>query len=189
MNLFSRGCESRQAAYLAGADRISARERVALEAHAASCTECADALRNGRLVDIALRGAFASLRERRAIVAPGRVRLAVGAVAARPSPWQRAPRLFGRLAEVSVMVGVTLLAVGTSFEPPSAPSSSLPITQTMTQERVRGQAPLDEIEYLRWVRLVKSSDTPTVSGSARLLMGGFDSNPLEIQKTPASPRF
>jgi hypothetical protein len=188
MKLFSRGCESRQAAYLAGAERLGARERVALEAHAASCTECADALRYGRPVDIAIRGAFASLRERRTIVAPGRVRLAVGAVPARPSPWQRAPRLFGLLAEVSVMVGVTLLAVGTSFEPPSAPSSSLPVTQTMAQERVRGQAPVDEIDYLRRVKLVNSNDTPTVSTATRLLMGAFDSDPVEIQKTP-SPRF
>ncbi|TMF83441.1 MAG: hypothetical protein E6I18_00125 [Chloroflexi bacterium] len=188
MRLFSRGCESRQAAYLAGADRLGARERLALEVHAGSCTECADALRNGRPVDTALRGAFASLRERRTIVAPGRVRLAVGSVVARPNPWERAPRVFGRLAEVSVMVGVTLLAVGTSFEPPSAPSSSLPVTQTMAQERSRGQAPLDEIDYLRWVRLVKSNDTPTVSTATRLLMGAFDSDPVEIQKTP-SPRF
>src|SRR5712691_8449282 len=55
MKLFSHGCESRQAAYLVGADRLGAEERIALEAHAASCAECADALRNGRPVDAAPR--------------------------------------------------------------------------------------------------------------------------------------
>jgi len=97
--------------------------------------------------------------------------------------------LFGRLAEVSVMVGVTLLAVGTSFEPSSEPSSSIPTTRTMAQEHVRGQATFDEIDYLRLVRVVKSSDTATVSAAARLLMDAFDTDPVEIQKTPASPRF
>src|SRR4029077_20028563 len=105
MRLFSRGCESREAAYLVGADRLDARERVALEAHAASCVDCADALRNARPVDIALRGAFAPLRERRTTIAPGRVRLAVGPrSAAATNAWLRAPRFFARLVEVSVMV-------------------------------------------------------------------------------------
>src|SRR5712691_10424022 len=99
MKLFSHGCESRQAAYLVGADRLGAEERIALEAHAASCAECADALRNGRPVDAALRSAFAPLRERRTIVAPGRVRLVVGPRSAAKNPWLRAPRFFGRLAE------------------------------------------------------------------------------------------
>src|SRR5438045_3445479 len=98
MRLFSRGCESRQAAYLVGADRLGARDRIALEAHAASCADCADALRNSRPVDAALRGAFAPLRERRTIIAPGRVRLAVARrSAAAPNPRLHGPRFFGRL--------------------------------------------------------------------------------------------
>src|SRR5438093_13044591 len=124
MKFFSRGCESREAAYLVDASRLGARERIALEAHAASCAECADALRNGRPVDAALRGAFAPLRERRTIIAPGRVRLAVGPrSAAATNPWLRMPRVFGRLAEVSVMVGVTLFAVGSSLGPTTSTSS------------------------------------------------------------------
>jgi anti-sigma factor RsiW len=189
MRLFSRGCGSRQAAYLVGADRLGARERIELEAHAASCVECADALRNARPMDVALRGAFAPLRERRTMIAPGRVRLAVGprSVAA-TNPWLRAPRLFARLAEVSVMVGVTLFAVGTSLDPSS--SSSLTPTQSVVREYFRAQPPLGEIDYVRWLRLVKADASSTVSDSQRLPMGGrFDYEPVEVAKGPgASPR-
>src|SRR2546430_15069172 len=112
MKLFSRVCESRQMAYLAGADRLDARERIALVAHAASCADCADALRNSRPVDAALRGAFAPLRERRTMIAPGRDRLAVGPrSAAATNPWLHVPRFFGRLAEVSGRVAVKQFVV------------------------------------------------------------------------------
>src|SRR5438067_10455367 len=108
MRLFSRSCEFRQAAYLVSADRLNAGERIALEAHAASCVQCADALRTGRSVDAALRGAFSPLRERRTLLAPGRVRLAVGPRGPATDPWFLAPGCFGRLAEVSVALGVEL---------------------------------------------------------------------------------
>ena len=189
MKFFSRGCESREAAYLVYASRLGARERIALEAHAASCAECADALRNSRHVDAALRGAFAPLRERRTIIAPGRVRLAVGPrSAAATNPWLRAPRFFGRLAEVSVMVGVTLFAVGTSLDP--SPSSSLTPTPSVVQGYFRGQPPLGEIDYVRWLRLVKADASSTVTDPTRLPMGGrFDYEPVEFAKGPgASPR-
>lgn len=191
MKLFSRGCESRQAAYLVGADRLGARERVELEAHAASCVECADALRNARPVDAALRGAFGPLRERRTMIAPGRVRLAVGPrSAAATNPWIRAPRFFARLAEVSVMVGVTLFAVGTSLDPSTPSSSSLTPTQSVVREYFRAQPPLSEVDYVRWLRLVKADASSTVSDSQRLPMGGrFDYEPVEFAKGPgASPR-
>ncbi len=190
MNLFSRGCESRQAAYLLGADRLSARERIALETHAASCAECADALRNGRPVDVALRGAFAPLRERRTIIAPGRVRLAVGPrSAAATNPWLRAPRFLGRLAEVSVMVGVTFFAVGTSLDPSTRPTSLTP-THSIVQEYFRAQPPLGDIDYVRWLRLVKADASSTVSDPTRLPMGGrFDYDPVEYEKgSGALPR-
>src|SRR2546428_13507615 len=103
MKLFSHGCEYRQAAYLAGADRLGARERIVLEAHARTCPDCADALRNGRPVDIAPRGAFAPLRDRRPMIAPGRVRLALGPSGGPPHRARPAPRLFRPLAEVSAM--------------------------------------------------------------------------------------
>jgi hypothetical protein len=190
MKLFSRGCDSRQAAYLAGADRLGARERVALEAHAATCADCADALRNGRTVDVALRGAFASLRERRTIIAPGRVRLAVGPrSAAATNPWLRAPRFFGRLAEVSVMVGVTFFAVGSSLGPTTQPSS-LTSNRSVVQEYFRAQPPIGEIEYMRWLRLLKADASTTVSDPTRLPMGGrFDYDPVEFAKgSGVSPR-
>jgi hypothetical protein len=183
MRLFSRGCASREAAYLVGADRLDVHKRVRLEAHAASCAECADALRYGRPIDSALRGAFAPLRERRTTIAPGRVRLALGPrSAAASNPWLRAPRLFGRFAEVSVMVGVTLFAVGTSLEPATRPSSIAP-THSIVQEYFRAQPPLGDIDYVRWLRLVKDDAPSTATDPTRLPMGGrFDYDPVEFEK-------
>ena len=189
MRLFSHGCESRQAAYLAWADRPGVGERIALEAHAASCVECADALRSGKRVDAALRGAFSPLRDRRTIIAPGRVRLAVGPRSTATNPWLRAPRFFGRLAEVSVMIGVTLFAVGATLDP-SARQSTSTATHSVVQGNLRGQPPVGDIDYLRWIRLNKPDDSPAVSDQTRLPMGGrFDGDPVEIQKAPgAVPR-
>jgi hypothetical protein len=189
MNLFSRGCESRESAYLIAADRLGPRERFALEMHAASCVECADALRNGRPVDAALRGAFAPLRERRTIIAPGRVRLAVGPrPIAATNQWLRAPRFFGRLAEVSVMVGVTLFAVTSSmdFSTRQAPSSP----RSVVQDYFQGQPPLVDINYVRWLRLVKVDvSSPSVADPTRLPAGGrFDYDPVEIARGSVSPR-
>jgi anti-sigma factor RsiW len=191
MKLFSRDCESRQTAYLAGADRLGARERIALEAHAATCADCADALRNSRPIDAALRGAFAPLRERRTIIAPGRVRLAVGPrSAAATNPWLRAPRFVGRLAEVSVMVGVTLFAVGSSLGPTTSSTSSLTSTHSVLQQYFRAQPPLGEVDYVRWLRLLKADASSTVSDPTRLPMGGrFDYDPVEFAKgSGVSPR-
>ena len=191
MKLFSRVCESRQAAYLAGTDRLGPRERIAIEAHAATCADCADALRNSRPVDAALRGAFAPLRERRTIIAPGRVRLAVGPrSAAATNPWLRMPRVFGRLAEVSVMVGVTLFAVGSSLGPTTSSTSPLTSTHSVVQEYFRAQPPVGEVDYVRWVRLVKADASSTVSDPTRLPMGGrFDYDPVEFAKgSGVSPR-
>ena len=191
MKFFSRGCASSEAAYLVDAGQLGARERIALEAHAASCPDCADALRSSRPVDAALRGAFAALRERRTIIAPGRVRLAVGPTApATTNPWLRAPRVLGRLAEVSVMVGVTLFAVGTSLEPATRSSSPLTSTPSVVQSTFRGEIPFGDIDYVRWVRLVKADASSTASDPTRLPMGGrFDYDPVEFAKGPgASPR-
>jgi hypothetical protein len=190
MRLIWDGCESREAAYLAGTDRLDARERVALEVHAARCAECADALRNGRPVDAALRGAFAPLRERRTIIAPGRARLAVGPRSAATNPWLGVHRFFGRLTEVTVMVGVTLFAVGSSLESSTREPVSAPVTHSVIQEYFRAQPPSAEIDYLRWLKLVRPDDPPTAPNPTRLPMGGrFDGDPVEIQKgLGASPR-
>lgn len=191
MRFFSRGCESREAAYLVDASRLGARERMALEAHALTCADCADALRFGRPVDAALRGAFTALRERRTIIAPGRVRLAVGPTKAPEArnPWLRAPRFVGRLAEISVMVGVTLFAVGTSLEP-STNSSTLRSTPSVVQSYFRAQPPVREIDYVRWLRLVKPDASSTLSDPTHFPMGGrFDYDPVEFDQGPsASPR-
>ena len=191
MKFFSRGCESSESAYLVAADRLGPRERVALETHAASCLDCADALRNSRPVDAALRGAFAPLRERRTIIAPGRVRLAVGPRAtAATNPWLRAPRFFGRLAEVSVMVGVTLFAVTSSMDFSSRPAPATTSPRSVLQDYFRAQPPLGDIDYVRWLRLVKvDASSPSVADPTRLPAGGrFDYDPIEIARGSVSPR-
>jgi len=191
MRLLMRGCEFRQSAYLVGADRLGARERVALEAHARTCAECADALRNSRPVDIVLRGAFAPLRERRTIIAPGRVRIAVASGGEAPNRWLPLPRLFSRLTEVSVMLAVTMFAVGSSLEPSTRPASPLSPTNSVVQEYfLHARPPLDEIELLRWPKLVRADDSSTVSDTRRLPSGGrFDTEPVDIVRaTGTSPR-
>ena len=183
MKIFARSCESLEAAYLAGALPLDPRERLVLEAHAASCAECADVLRNTRPVDVALRDAFGPLREHRTIIAPGRVRLAVGPTAApTTSPWLRAPRFVGRIAEVSVMVAVTIFAVTTSLEPSTRPTSIAP-THSVVQEYFRSQPPLGDIDYVRWLRLVKVNVSPLAPDPTRLPMGGrFDYDPVEVEQ-------
>ena len=191
MNFFSRGCASRETAYLIAADRVGPGERLALEAHAASCVECADALRSSGSVDAALRGAFAPLRERRTIIAPGRVRLAVGPRAtAATNPLLRAPRLFGRLAEVSVMIGVTLFAVTSAMDFSTRPSPGTTSPRSVVQDYFRAQPPLADKDYVRWLRLVKvDASSPSVAAPTRLPVGGvFDVEPAEIAKGPVSPR-
>ncbi|MEK6207666.1 MAG: hypothetical protein AABM32_08495 [Chloroflexota bacterium] len=188
MKLIWGGCESREAAYLAGADRLGARDRAALEAHAMTCVECADALRNGRPVDAALRSAFAPLRERRTIIAPGRVRLAVAPRSLPVSPWLRVPRIFSRLIEASVMVSVTLFAVGSSLESSTVQAPPMTPTHSVVQDYFRAQPPIDELNYFRWLRLVKTDVSPTVSDSVHLPAGGrFDGDQVEIVKERTAP--
>jgi hypothetical protein len=169
MNLFARGCKSHQA-YLALPARLGPRERVDLEVHALCCAECADALRNGRPLDVALRDAFAPLRERRTIIAPGRVRLAVRSTYSRPNQWWlRVPRLLGRLSEVSIMVGVALLAVGSSLDWSTKQPAATMASQSVVQQ-LRVEPPSAEIDYLRWLRLGKSDANlfdPTLSAGGR----------------------
>ena len=80
------------------------------------------------------------------------------------------------------MVGVTLFAVGTSLDPGTRPSSITP-TRSVVQEYFRSQPPLGEIDYVRWLRLVKADASSTVSDSTRLPMGSrFDYDPVEYEK-------
>ncbi|TMG41789.1 MAG: zf-HC2 domain-containing protein [Chloroflexi bacterium] len=108
MTLMSRSCRIAQdqiVAVLAGS--VDPRDRRALDAHAARCYRCADALRDAVATHVALGRAFAPLRAAHTLVAPGRVRLAL-----RPAPVSRGPfaPLFGlatRLAEGTVALGVS----------------------------------------------------------------------------------
>jgi hypothetical protein len=164
-------CEHREAASLAAANGAGPRERAAIEAHAKICADCADALRNIRSIDTALRGAFAPLRERRTIIAPGRVRLAVGARASAPNVWLDVPRWFGRLTKVSVMFAATLFAIGGSLEfatPQSVPPAA---THSVIQNYFRSQ-PHGESDSLRWLRLVKTNDFSTASDTMPIPLGG-----------------
>ena len=87
------------------------------------------------------------------------------------------------------MVGVTLFAVGTSLGPSTQPSSLTP-TQSVVREYFRAQPPIGEIDYMRWLRLVKADASSNVSDPTRLPMGGrFDYDPVEYSQGPsASPR-
>ncbi|HEV8534977.1 MAG TPA: hypothetical protein VGR87_04550 [Candidatus Limnocylindria bacterium] len=187
--MFARSCGSWQLPYAAAAEGLPLRDRLDLEAHAVGCPECADALRNAGPIDSALRGAFASLRERRAMLAPGRVRVALGPRRLERQAWLRAPAFFIPLAKVSVMLGVTMFVIGGSIAPeltvPPAPPEAVQVYN-------RPQPPFDEINYLRWVRLTTRLDPVPTNASlpTRLPDGGrFDVEPVEIQMAPTqSPR-
>src|SRR2546425_2134964 len=139
MKLFARGCGLSQLPYTARAEDLSIRDRFEIEAHAASCPECAAALREVHSVDAALRSAFGPLRERRATLAPGRVRLALNSRRVERSTFVRVPRFFGRLAEVSVMVGVTLFVIGGAGRKP--PAGGPPHPRAGSPEKFLQQAP------------------------------------------------
>jgi hypothetical protein len=164
------------------------RDRFDIETHAASCPECAAALQDAHSVDTALRRAFAPLRERRATLAPGRVRLALNSRRVERSTLFRVPRFFGRLAEVSVMVGVTLFVIGGSVEYPQSVAPQHP--RSVIQEYFRRQPPTNEIDYFRWLRLNRIDDASIVSDPVRFPDGGrYDFDPVEFVQAPtASPR-
>jgi hypothetical protein len=185
MRLFARGCGALQLPYTAPADELSVRDRLDLESHAAGCPECASALRDLHVVDVALRRAFAPLRERRTMLAPGRVRLALAAPRVERATWFQVPSFFGRLAEVSVMVGVTLFTINGSLPDDRTVA---PEPRSVIQEYFRAQPPTDEIEYFRWLRLRPEVSTP-VRDAVRLPVGGrYDVEPVEIVAPRSSPR-
>ena len=188
MKLFARGCGLSQLPYTTRAEDLSIRDRFDIEAHAATCPECAAALRDVHAVDAALRSAFGPLRERRAMLAPGRVRLALNSRRVEPSTLFRVPRFFGRLAEVSVMVGVTLFVIGGSVEYPQSVAPQQP--RSVIQEYFRKQPPTDELDYFRWLRLNRTESAKVVSEPVRFPDGGrYDFDFVEPVRAPtASPR-
>jgi len=187
MRFFSLGCGYGQRAYLATAEALSPVDRLDLELHAASCVECAQALRDAGAVDAALKQAFAPLRARRATLAPGRVRIAVGPPRRDPrSGWLRAPAFFARIAEISVALGVTLFAV---TGPAEVPQAAAPQPRSVIREYFRAQPPFDEVDYFRWVRLARPAAAIARDGT-RLPVGGlFDVEPTEVVAArTANPR-
>jgi hypothetical protein len=182
-----RGCPSAQMSYVSATGEMTIRERLDLETHAAACPECADALREARRVDRALRAAFAPLAERRAILAPGRVRMALGPTAPRRANWLRAPAFFGRLAEVSVAVGIALFAITGTVEEPR--STANPVVHSVIQDYFRSLPPRDDINYFRWLRL-QPAPVAQRADPVRLPVGGrFDVEPDEIvTRSTSTPR-
>ena len=187
MRLFTQGCRSAQVSYVSAMGEMTIRERLDLETHAATCPDCADALRQARRVDRALRLAFAPLAERRAILSPGRVRMAVGPAARRRADWLRAPAFFARLAEVSVAVGVALFAITGTVEEPRATVD--PVPHSVIQDYFRSLPPRDDINYFRWLRL-QPAPAAERADPVRLPVGGrFDVEPDEIvTRSTSTPR-
>jgi anti-sigma factor RsiW len=180
MNLFARGCRSWQLPYTAAIDGLSPRQRLELEAHAMSCVECADALRHAFKVDAALHRAFAPLRERRAQLAPGRVRLAANQLPRSSSAWLRAPAFFARLGEFTVAFGVAMFAItGTLGELNQARAPQPPAVTAQPPRTVVSNEQID-VDYVR----LRAQD----ERKARAFTSRYDDEPVEIV-IPMSPRF
>ena len=80
------------------------------------------------------------------------------------------------------MVGVTLFAVGSSLGPTTS-TSSLTSSHSVVQEYFRGQPPVGEVDYVRWLRLVKADASSIVADPTRFPMSGrFDYDPVEFAK-------
>ena len=186
MKLFRRECSSAERLTAAVAGELSDREWSEVETHATSCADCADRLRDAVAVDIALTRAFAPLRSRRTMLAPGRVRMALGpAPEKRTSRWLRVPALFARLAEVSVAAGVVLFAVTTSVEAPS--QTVAPQPRSVINEYFRSRPPTEDIDYFRWLRLQPAARADVAADPVRLPVGGrFDVEQVETVINPTS---
>jgi hypothetical protein len=186
MKLFTRGC-SEHLPYAAATGELSLRERLDLEVHATTCLDCTDALRDGAILDRALHLAFAPLAQRRAALAPGRVRLALGPAATTRRSLLRAPALIARLAEVSVAVGIALFAMTGTIEEPQAVVDAAP--HSVIQDYFRSLPPRDDIDYFRWLRL-QPAPSAERADPVRLPVGGrFDVEPAEIvTRTTSTPR-
>ena len=183
MNFFGRACSGGRFPYLAATGELSPRERLEFEAHAASCPRCTEALRDGVALDIALRRAYTPLARRRALLAPGRVRVALGPPPRR-APFWRMPALVARLAEVSVALGVTMFVLSGSLEePPAAVRDQAP--RSVIQEYFRGVPPTDDVKYFRWLRL-QPAPVARVEPVRFPAGGRYDVDPVEILALPTS---
>ena len=88
------------------------------------------------------------------------------------------------------MIGVTLFAVTSSMDFSSRPTPTTTSPRSVVQDYFRGQAPVADIDYVRWLRLVKvDASSPSLADPARLPAGGrFDVEPVEIARGSVSPR-
>src|SRR3989442_2862374 len=137
MTLMSRSCRIAQdqiVAVLAGS--VDPRDRRALDAHAARCYRCAEALRDAVATHVALGRAFAPLRAAHTLVAPGRVRLALRPAPARPGPFAELFGLGTRPAEATVALGVSAFILSSAVagmapsepaRPPAGPSDGVAV--------------------------------------------------------------
>src|SRR5437667_144492 len=153
MTLMSRSCRIAQdqiVAVLAGS--VDPRDRRALDAHAARCYRCADALRDAVATHVALGRAFAPLRAAHTLVAPGRVRLAL-----RPAPASPFAPLFGlatRLAEGTVALGVSAFILSSAVAG-MAPGEPAPAPAEQSDGvAVHVSRSFDDTQFFyRWVRI------------------------------------
>jgi len=83
------------------------------------------------------------------------------------------------------MVGVTLFAVGTSLDSMTRQAPSTTTTHSVVRDYFRAQPPPGEIDYVRWLSLLKVDASSTASDPVG---GGFDYDPVEFAKGPGAPR-
>ncbi len=170
------GChaaEQRIAALVTG--ELDAGGRLELEAHAARCLRCDEALRDAALVSTMLDRIYAPLRKRSTLLSPARVRLAVRAPEPALAPsWLRIGML-GRLSEATMALGFAALLLGGTLDAPVPVSPVSP--PSVLREYFRAQPPADDQGYLRWMRL-HAPAVPDAVSPVRLPAGGiFDGEP------------
>ncbi len=127
-------------------------ELLEVEAHAARCRHCADALADLRATAVALSRAYAPLRSATIDLSPDRARLA--ARAPLPAPLAvRVARLTTRVSEIALAAAVTAFAfVGAaSVAPRPAVVGDEQAPETLQLTRVTTR--LDDATFARWLRL------------------------------------
>ena len=155
MTLMSRSCRIAQdqiVAVLAGS--VDPRDRRALDAHAARCYRCGDALRDAVATHVALGRAFAPLRAAHTLVAPGRVRLALRPAPASPGPFAPLFGLATRLAEGTVALGVSAFILSSAVAG-MAPGEPAPAPAEQSDGvAVHVSRSFDDTQFFyRWVRI------------------------------------
>lgn len=165
--------QDRMTAVLAGAaDR---RERSEVETHAARCARCATAYADVLAASVALRRAYAPLRDATVSLSPARVRLALRR--AEPVPASvRIGRLSARFTEVALAAAVTAFAfIGSASV---TPKSS--IVYEIAPDRAPAQAVAEPVEgaIIQWFRIGRYAATPELVEPAVALPSRDDPDAL-----------